>query len=350
MFTRSGYSRIAVRLCAAIVCGCLPWAAGSAALAQSIALANSAGGLPDRPLFAGDAPREGTVVDADSLLVERWAVAGREGPLVLGSSDYPVAPSTDWWTWQMVPEGLIYHSYLAGPKEPRFSVVFFNELSDSNWALDATLGARVGLIRYGSTGGERPRGWQLDAEGAAFPRINIEEEWDVDATDFRYGFPLTYGEGAYQVKLAFYHLSAHMGDELATRIPGILASRINFTRDVIVLGGSVYATPELRLYGEVGYAFHNADGSEPWEFQFGAEWSSCQAPHMHGAPFLAVNVHLHQEVDFGGQLTAQTGWQWRSAVGRSLRTGVQFQTGKTNQYEFFTTSETQLGWGFWYDY
>ena len=65
--------------------------------------------------------------------------------------------------------------------------------------------------------------------------------------------------------------------------PGILRSRpspvlkhpsfprVNYVRDCFVWGNSYYPFDWMRLYGEVGWAFYNSGGSQPWEFQYGTE-------------------------------------------------------------------------------
>ncbi len=272
------------------------------------------------------------------------------GPCVDAES-YRVGPTScdPCACWQVLPDGLIYAPYLAGVKEPRIAGVFARE-TNAGWFLDATLGGRVGLLRLGTTDSARPQGWQLDVEGAAFPRLNLEQNWDVDATDFRFGVPLTYGSGNVQTKMAYYHLSAHLGDELLVRDRDRLASRINFSRDVLVLGMSSYVRPAWRLYGEVGWGFETDGGSEPWEFQFGVEFSPPGSRCMVCTPFFAANVHLREEVDFGGHLTVQTGWQTRGASGHLFRVGLHYFNGKSNQFEFFDMSEQQVGLGLWYDY
>ena len=67
-------------------------------------------------------------------------------------------------------------------------------------------------------------------------------------------------------------------------------------------------------------------------------------------PFFAVNAHLRQEVAFGGNLTVQTGYLWRGATGHLFRLGLQYFTGKSDQFEFFDQYEDKLGLGIWYDY
>ncbi|MBX9790548.1 MAG: DUF1207 domain-containing protein [Pirellulales bacterium] len=254
------------------------------------------------------------------------------------------------WRWQLLPSGLIYRSYLAGPREPRLgSVVNWRQNGSQFW--DLTLGGRVGILRYGSGTGPRPDGFQLDIEGAAFPRLDLANNWDLNDADFRGGVPLTFGYGPWEFKLGYYHISSHLGDELLVRNPALLATRRNYVRDSIVGGVAYRVVPALRLYGEAAYAFHRDGGAEPWEFQFGVDLSSLNPTGIWGLPFLAVNGYLRQEVNFGGSLNAQLGWQWRGeGPGHLLRTGLQYFNGKTVDFSFFPQFEQQLGLGLWYDY
>ena len=252
-----------------------------------------------------------------------------------------------WWTWQLLPEGLIYRSYLAGGREPRIGSQWVHE-RDRGWLWDVTIGGRVGMLRYGTQDIAWPEGWQLDIEGAAFPRLNLEQDRDLDSVDFRFGVPLTFRQGPWEAKLSYYHLSSHLGDEYQITHP--TAQRTNFVRDALVLGGAVYPGPNLRLYAETGWAFYDDGGSRPWEFQFGADYSPAGATGARGTPFFAINGRLRQEVNYGGNLTVQTGWQWRGQTGRLLRTGFHYFNGKSDQYQFFNEHEEQIGMGLWYDY
>ena len=174
------------------------------------------------------------------------------------------------WRWQLLPDGLIYHSYLAGVKEPRFAGNWMNEdnLGDL-W--DVSLGGRFPLVRYGSCSLGYPQGWQVDMEGGVMPRLSRDDDLDLISADYRFGIPVTYGCGNTQYKLAYYHLSSHMGDEYLEANPG--AQRINYSRDALVLGISHYLRPSFRVYGETGFGMETDGGSQPWEFQFGAEFA-----------------------------------------------------------------------------
>lgn len=252
------------------------------------------------------------------------------------------------WCWQLLPEGLIYRSYLAGVREPRFASGWMHE-RDLGWIWDIALGGRMGILRYGTHDSRLPQGWQLDIEGASMPRLDLEHGRELMAADFRVGVPLTYGRGWLQTKLAYYHLSSHLGDEFMIRNP--TASRINFSRDVLLWGNSFYLSDDLRLYAEAGWAFCSDGGSKPWEFQFGVDYSPAEPSGVYGAPFFAINGHLREEVDFGGNMVVQTGWQWRGGgAGHLFRVGMQYFAGMSEQFEFFNRYEEKLGLAVWYDY
>ena len=302
----------------------------------------------------GRSPERGILGEVSSTTPStQWisdhpANAAAEPPIVL--SQYTQDPNycDRCWGEQLLPDGLIYRSYMAGPRESKFQLNWLHESGNGEELWDVILGGRRGLWRYGSFDTLRPEGWQLDLEGAALVRLNIDNERDVDASDFRFGVPLTYGCGKWQYKIAYYHLSSHLGDEFIVRNP--TATRINYVRDAILLGASYNPTPAWRLYGEMGYAFFTAGGAEPWEFQFGVEYAQPGVTGRAGTPFFATNGHLREEISFGGDYTAQAGWLWRGASGSQFRTGLNFQTGKSNNYQWFDESEQQIGGAIWYDY
>jgi hypothetical protein len=251
------------------------------------------------------------------------------------------------WDWQLLPTGIIYKSYLAGAKESRISAHIVSERDhDAMW--DATLGGRVGILRYGNADPINPEGFQFDVEGSAQVRLDIMNDVDVQAVDFRGGVPLTYGCGPHRFKFGYYHLSSHLGDEFLLDNPGY--PRLNFARDVLIFGYSYYWTQKLRLYAETGWAFYT-DVSKEWEFQFGLDWAPTQPTGTYGASFFAINAHLREELDFGGNLTVEAGWAWLGNQNTHLlRTGLVYYNGGSPQYSFYREHEEQIGFGLWYDY
>ncbi|MFV1967433.1 MAG: DUF1207 domain-containing protein [Pirellulaceae bacterium] len=274
-------------------------------------------------------------------------VVVEEGMPAFTALPYDVSESSEsLWELVVLPKGVIYPSYLAGSKESRMAFQLIREADDGP-LLDATLGGRFGLLRWGPRN-ER-RGFQIDLEGSAQLRLDLEEEMDLRGVDFRAGVPFTYGWANHQIKFGYYHLSSHTGDEFLLKNVGF--ERVNFVRDVLVLGYSYDVTERLRLYGEAGWAFWS-DYSEPWEFQMGLDYAPKRATGVRGAPFFALHGHLREEVKFGGNITAQAGWAWRGdgPESRMFRMGAQYYNGQSPQYSFFKDFEEQFGFGMWYDY
>ena len=186
----------------------------------------------------------------------------------------------------------------------------------------------------------------MDIEGAAFTRLDIEVESNLDAADFRAGIVSTWRKGPTAIKFGYYHMSSHLGDEFLLLNPGF--DRLNYVRDAILAGITFEVTQSALVYGEVAVAPWPTGGAEPWEFQFGAEYNPLLNSNCCRSPFAAVNAHLREEFDFGGSLNVVAGWQWQSDVStRLLRAGVQYYNGKSMQYSFFDKHEELLGMGLW---
>ena len=80
--------------------------------------------------------------------------------------DNPDVPMAELWACHWLPNGLIYRSYLAGVKEPRFALVQ-SHLRDFGTTWDASLGGRVAIVRYGTQNAYHPEGYEIDLEGGA---------------------------------------------------------------------------------------------------------------------------------------------------------------------------------------
>jgi hypothetical protein len=292
-----------------------------------------------QPIQPETLPPSGTIVDEPALDyfdLDEWLDYSGASPLT---------PNTN-WQWQILPDGILYRAYLANPKESRLGTQMFNLKGDGAF-WDSTLGGRVGLLRYGTTDPSWPQGWQLEAEGSAQVRLDPDENMDQRSVDFRAGAPLTYGYGRHRLKFGYYHLSSHLGDEFLAAHPNF--SHVNFTREVLVLGYSYFVTENLRLYGEMGWAFHS-DVSENWEFQCGLDYAPARATGIRGAPFFAVNGSIREELNYSGNFVLQAGWAWRGQNSHLLRAGFHYYNGLSDQYSFYRNFEEQIGGGVWYDF
>lgn len=250
--------------------------------------------------------------------------------------------------YELLPDGLLWHSYLAGPNEPRISTVLYNDDKDGKF-WDATLGGRVGLIRFGPADVSRSRAWQWDLEGAVMTRLDLLHAEDVESMNYRFGTEITTAKGPWAMKFGYFHISAHVGDEYMIRNP--LFRRVNYVTESWVWGASYTSPHELRFYGEMANAFRASGGAKRYQFQTGVEYSPIARDPWCGAPFAAVHLNFRQAVDYQVSTTVQCGWAFLSPEsGRRLRFGFQYADGPTSQYEFFSRRESYFGMGVWFDY
>lgn len=260
--------------------------------------------------------------------------------------DADAAPEED-WAWHLLAPGLVWRSYLAGVKEPRLASYWNSNRGHPLW--DLTLGGRVSLVRYGTLDPLLPRGFEVQLEGAAFPRLDPNAGSSLQSADFRFGIPLVYARGPWEFKFAYYHLGTTLAGQFMLNNPGVMPN--NYRRDALVAGAAYRWTPDLRLYAEAGWGFQLDGGARPWEFQFGVDYSPIAPMGFRPAPFFAVNGYVREDVNYGGSFVAQSGFQWRGAFsGNLLRLGVQYFNGKSLQFQFFRQFEQQIGIGLWYDY
>lgn len=262
-----------------------------------------------------------------------------------------IDPDSDSQTWtpQLLPQGLMYPSYLAGRKEPRLqSIIAYDDDYGTLW--DITLGGRAPIFRYGTTDAVDPEGWELELEGAALLRLDWERNRNLAATDYRAGVPLVYGTKRWRFKTGYYHVSSHLGDNY---LMDKFRPRVHYSRDAILFGLAFKPTEAVRIYAEADLAFHTGETTDPMELQFGFEYSPQFNPNMSNwvaLPFLATHAHLYEERDFGGYFAAQTGLQWRSASNSLMRVGFEYFNGGDDLYQFHHNHQCKYGFGFWYDF
>jgi len=201
-----------------------------------------------------------------------------------------------------------------------------SSFQDTIW--DANLGGRVSLLRYGTPNGYRPNGWEIQFEGNACARIwPTLPSWPLIATDYNVGVPIVYAYGPWQFKTGYHHVSSHLGDEFMQLNP--TWPRINYMRDELMFAVGYYWNPNLRLFAEADYAFEYDGGAQPWQFQFGADYSPAVRG---GAPFAAFYGNLRQELDYGGFFVVQAGWQVRGGPSmHTFRVGLEYVNGACTQ-------------------
>ncbi|MEZ6132322.1 MAG: DUF1207 domain-containing protein [Planctomycetaceae bacterium] len=263
---------------------------------------------------------------------------------VIGSCEPCCSP-----THEVMPVGLLYRSYIAAPHEPRMSSTLLYDTSahESRW--DSTLGGRIGLYRRNNPDNMNLDAWQIDVEGAVMVRLDPGEQMDLESSDYRFGLLWTGRRDNISYKAGYFHISSHVGDEYQIKNP--LFQRINFVRESLIVGTAIQMTPEVRTYIEAAYAVAYHGGAKPFQVQYGAEYVRVPCRPGSKTPFVAANFQHRQEVDFEAGINLMTGYQWTGPnTGRTMRIGLQYFNGPTNQYQFIGRYDNQLGFGIWVDY
>ena len=260
--------------------------------------------------------------------------------------------SSEAWTWQGLPQGVLYRAYFASNKESRLGIHFVHESEEKMDYWDPILGGRIPLIRFGNTSALYPEGFQLDVEGAALARLTLDNKRDLWGTDYRFGAPLTFRKGHWEAKFGYYHISSHLGDEKMEQVYQATGEvkRRNYVRDCLMVGIAFRPDANWRFYFGFDYAFYTDDGAEPWQWELGAEYSPILMPNGYGSPFMAVHLKWSEENNYDTYAAFEVGWQWKTLYQQTFRTGLYLMAGPADQYQFYNRREKQIGYGFWYDF
>ena len=235
------------------------------------------------------------------------------------------------------PNTLLWTPPFAELRAPRMSIPIttFNNYVNT-YTIDPSIGGTLGLVRY------EPRGldaaFQLDLFAVVHTRLSPD---DLIATDYRFGFPLTFRRGDWQGRLAYEHTSAHLGDEFQRNTNrGV----INFARNEIVAGlGRFLFDQQLRIYETVSYAFTsdlNPD-TPKWRFDVGFQWVSPYSTGFNAHPFVAGHAEFPGVNRFNVNITGQAGVLFANPLSRlsMLRFYGQYYEGHSQFGQFYFERE-----------
>jgi hypothetical protein len=256
--------------------------------------------------------------------------------LLLLQSPAPQAEVKSEW----FPEGLIYRHPLADPRAPVSGVQFqFPIDKDDDMRIENRIATHLAVWRERDGDSE----FEVQAEGAAFGRFDFQQFWDMEAVDFRFGFPIIWRRDQFAFKLHPWHMTSHLGDEFIERTG---RKRVNYSRNELTIGVSCDLDTECRVYGEVGYAIWRGDvndyvrvmaGFETMGRHLGADWPDV---------FAAVNVTSFQEQDWGLQVNVEAGvWLRPQNSPRGVRLSLGYFRGPSALTQFLEENEEHWNFG-----
>lgn len=305
--------------------------------------------------------------DAVAPVASPTAPSAEPPPLEAELTWPPSHPIGGGWSVQPLPGGDdLYPRYVADPRRPRFSMtlwkLFDTDVEDGGEArVGVMLGGRYGFVRL-HPDGQPDRGFQLDVEAGFHGQFDLGSQLDSIGWDGYYGLGISWRPvESLALRLAMNHDSSHLGDEYQEgdvddlapdELPTVRRRRINYTREELALGVSWTPVERLRLYGEVGWAYHRGNNRllERGRLQAGVEWETRPVLWGDGAWYVALDAQLWEEDGWRPSFTAQTGVKWRiEALDRDYRLGLQYYQGRSQIGELFQERERYLAFGFWFD-
>ena len=172
----------------------------------------------------------------------------------------------------------------------------------------------------------------------------------------RFGLPLSWQWGVFHGKVGYEHTSAHLGDEAIRALH--ITNISGYRRDEAVVGLGRYFDPEVRVYGQIAYAFGRSipqplaplpqlPKPDPWRFDVGAEWAPLAPTGLAGRPFVATNVQFRGDQDYKPNFNAQAGWMWHNPYQRlaNFRLFVEYYNARSPYGYVFDTREHFYGIG-----
>jgi Protein of unknown function (DUF1207) len=250
-----------------------------------------------------------------------------------------------------LPATLLWKPPTANLREPQFYGIFHNMGGKSY--IDTAIGAQFGLGRIAPAGRSDPtkqlenEGIQLDVFGAVFTRFDPKRF--LTAADYRAGIPLTYKKGPWSTKLSYEHTSTHIGDEYSQAYH---VKQKPLVLDEVVYGLSRYFGDNLRLYGQIGYAFNTAketNANNRTRFDWGVSYTNYYDTGPVGRPFAAYDMDIRSYQSYTPNNSFQVGWQWVNH-GRDVRLAVQVFSGRSMFGQFYTHNESWVGFGGYYSF
>ncbi len=250
-------------------------------------------------------------------------------------------PAAGSFTW--LPGAPVFRSYLADPLTPESGTKFMFPLhGPGHVRIGNDLGSQRTLARWTSDTGTMI---DVGVEAAVFSRFDFNEDWDMDAADFRVGAPLGFRNGPFSMKLHLWHLTSHLGDEYMERTG---EERIDYHKEEIALGASYDWTPEFRTYADVGFGYYIDEVNKHWRGEVGSEWAGDLLWTGPPTTYLALDVKWRQETDWDTAVALQFGLWFARGDPNSLaglRFYAEYYRGVTPQTQFPGEQIEYVGFG-----
>ncbi len=295
--------------------------------------------LPPRDASRAAPPDDGRVERLRGPVARLEEPAPREVPPP-GAADAPAPARKGWFAFP--PGPLLYDPYLAAQRQSRTAVKVIRPFGGGDHErIEATIGVDRSLVRW-KADEDSTAASEVEFEAAVFTRFDVHTQYEMEASDWRFGLPFVHRDGNLAWKIHLYHLSSHLGDDYIKRT-GRTGSQYHLEE---VAGGLSWdATADSRIYGEAGAAVYNGPATYSGRVQAGYEWVG-RKWGSGLAPYFAVDLQARKEQDWTPDATVAVG----IAFGRNFRLGLEYYHGRDTQTQFLARRTHWVSVGLYFDY
>ncbi|MBI5202588.1 MAG: DUF1207 domain-containing protein [Elusimicrobia bacterium] len=233
-----------------------------------------------------------------------------------------------------------YEPLMADPTEPSYGGRLLYPPGGNRYG-EVTIGDYVGLTRWKIFGVDT----QLNIGGGAISRFNLSTRRNnLEVVDFSAGMPVDFHVAKGRtVRVAYWHVSSHLGDDYIQRIrPTLIKRAFDSVKTTLSWSPNEYA----RLYAGGSYAFNTVNLRGRGAVQVGFEALSRPFVKPSIRAFLAQDFQSFERVRWQPSYNIRGGLRWsdhKRIAAASLF--LEYFTGRLYYLQFQEQHESHWGFG-----
>jgi hypothetical protein len=241
----------------------------------------------------------------------------------------------DDWDIDIFPSKVIWRPYLADPRQPHMGTKIEMPVRHRDHVkIENTLGSSQPIALWTNPNDPRENSeWFIEA--ACFSRFDIHDAWNMDAADYKFGFPFVYRLDDLALKFNVFHLTSHLGDQFLTKGKDFGRSRAVYHNEEMDFGGGWMPDDEWRFYLEGGYSMYTGPDTKSGRVQWGGEWVKAKPWKGWFTPYSAVDFSVRREQEWDLNTTIDAGiWLRGKSGANGFRLALEYYRGRDSQTQF----------------
>lgn len=237
----------------------------------------------------------------------------------------------------------LFRPFLADPRQITYSGGWrFWDKALSRNVIDVSFGDYLGVYEWCDVWPWHGQ-MRVEIEGAVWAVFApCKESSPLINADYYLGIPLTYAIDRWAFRLRGFHVSSHVGDEWLILHPKF--RRLNPSAESIDFSVSHEFSDDIRLYGVLGYTFHQDPSFKlgPFYAEAGLELRlralrfTDYCDKMYGTPFYGMHFRFNRSFKNHVDATYVVGYEWEKFCGlcRKVRFFLEYHDGYSLEGQF----------------